>query len=217
MGNRPKNEQKRILCGGALCAPPFPSLLDNGGITQIRYLDNDRERPKRNRPLVNDFIPYRFRNLIVIRPDGTSATMSRDNALREAEALGLDLLCVNPSNIPPVCKILNYGKYQFEQKKKKKEIEKNSKVNELKEIRFTPQTDTHDLETKAKQASKFLEKGNKLKVSLFVRGRMVTRMELAEKTLKEFIDMIGEVGQLEKQPVLEGKYYFCYISPKSKK
>ncbi len=167
--------------------------------------------------MVNEFIPYRFRTVRLIRPDGTSAIVSREAAQREAESMQLDLYCVNPDVNPPVCKILNYGKFQFEQKKKEKEIARNRKDTELKEIRFTPQTDTHDLETKAKQAIKFLEKGNKLKVSLFVRGRMVTKMELAENTLKEFIEMIGTAGVVEKQPTLEGKYYFCYISPKSKK
>lgn len=167
--------------------------------------------------MVNEFIPFRFKTVRVIRPDGTSQIMGREQALREAESFELDLYCVSPEANPPVCKILNYSKYQYDQKKKNKEIAKNRKDTELKEIRFTPQTDTHDLETKAKQAVKFLEKGNKLKVSLFVRGRMVTKMDLAENTLKEFIAMIGDAGTLEKQPTLEGKYYFCYISPKSKK
>lgn len=201
-----------------MCATAFPSLLDNGGLSPIRYFsESDRERPKKRKPLVNDYIPYRFRTVRLIRTDGSSAVISRESALKEAENQGLDLYCINPNSNPPVCKILNYGKFQFEQKKKEKEISRNRKDTELKEIRFTPQTDTHDLETKAKQASKFLEKGNKLKVSLFVRGRMVTKMDLAEKTLKEFISMIGDAGIVEKQPVLEGKYYFCYISPKSKK
>ena len=183
----------------------------------IRYYGNDREKPKKNRPLVNEYIPFRFKTVRLIRPDGTSSVVSRDQALKEAEALGLDLYCVSPDAFPPVCKILNYGKFQFEQRKKERAIAKNGKSSELKEIRFTPQTDTHDLETKAKQASKFLEKGNKLKVSLFVRGRMVTKMDLAAQTLNQFIQMIGDSGVIEKQPVLEGKYYFCYISPKSRK
>lgn len=183
----------------------------------IRYFGNDRDKPRKSRPLVNEYIPYRFKTVRLIRPDGTSAVVTRDAALKEAEILGLDLYCVSPDAYPPVCKILNYGKFQFEQRKKEKEIAKNGKSTELKEIRFTPQTDTHDLETKAKQAVKFLERGNKLKVSLFVRGRMVTKMDLAEKTLNEFIAMIGDAGVIEKAPTLEGKYYFCYISPKSKK
>lgn len=167
--------------------------------------------------MVNEYIPYRFRNVRVIRPDNSSAVVSRDQALREAEALGLDLYCVSPEAHPPVCKILNFSKYQYEQKKKEKEINKNHKDSELKEIRFTPLTDTHDLQTKANQAIKFLDKGNKLKVSLFVRGRMITKMDTTEQTLKTFIGMIGDHGFVEKQPTLEGKYYFCYISPKAKK
>ncbi len=166
---------------------------------------------------MNDYIPYRFRNVRVIRPDGTSSVVSRDEALREAEALNLDLLCVSPEAFPPVCKILNFGKYQFEQKKKEKEISKNQKNTELKEIRFTPLTDKHDLATKAGQAIKFLDKGNKLKVSLFVRGRMRTKMETADETLNYFIDLLKDHGFVEKKPTMEGKYYFCYISPVSKK
>ncbi len=175
------------------------------------------ERPWVKRPLVNEYIPYRFKNVRVIRPDGTSSIVSRDEALREAEQLGLDLYCVSPDAFPPVCKILNFGKFQFEQKKKEKEIQKNHKDSELKEIRFTPLTSKHDLATKASQAAKFLDKGNKVKVSLFVKGRMITKMDTADQTLDYFLDLIKDHGFVEKKPTLEGKYYFCYVSPKSTK
>lgn len=166
---------------------------------------------------MNDYIPYRFRTVRVIRPDGTSTVESRDQALREAESMGLDLFCVSPDAVPPVCKIVNYGKYAYDQKKKEKEIAKNHKESELKEIRFTPLTDEHDLQTKANQAIKFLQKGNKLKATIFLKGRLITRMETTEQTMNQFIALIGENGFVEKKPTLEGKYYFCYISPKSKK
>lgn len=175
------------------------------------------QRPKKKFELVNEFIPYRFKNVRCIFPDGSQTVVSRDEALRQAEALGLDLYCISPDAVPPVCKILNFSKYQYEKKKKEKEMQKNQKGTELKEIRFTPLTDFHDLQTKANQAIKFLEKGNKVKVSLFVKGRLLSKMDTADNKINTFVDLVKDHGFMEKQPMLEGKYYFCYISPISKK
>lgn len=143
--------------------------------------------------------------------------MSKNNALAAAEKAGLDLLCVAQNAKPPVCKILNYGKYCFEQQKKERLMKNNQKGNVLKEIRFTPMTNEHDLVTKANQAKKLLEKGAKLKVSVFIKGRMTTKMDLAEETLNKFIELVKDVGFVEKKPQQEGKYYFCFISAYSKK
>lgn len=143
--------------------------------------------------------------------------MSRNDALKEAENYNLDLLCVSPNAKPPVCKIINYGKHKFDQQKRERKMNKNQKGNLNKEIRFTPMTSLHDLETKANQATKLLEKGAKLKVSVFIKGRMNTKMDLAVSTLEKFIELVKDAGFVEKQPTQEGKYYFCYISAYSKK
>lgn len=178
---------------------------------------NPNQRPKKKFELVNEYIPRQFKNIRVVFPDGKAKIMSREEGLRQAEALGLDLYCLNPDGQPPVCKILNFSKYQYEQKKKEKEVKKNQKGVELKELRFTPMTDNHDLETKASQAIKLLDKGSKIKVSLFVKGRMLSKMDVAEQKLNTFVELVKEHGFVEKKPQLEGKYYFCYISPISKK
>ena len=108
--------------------------------------------------------------------------MKRYDALRAAEDANLDLLCVAPMAKPPVCKILNYGKYRFEKQKKAKEIKKNQKVVEVKEARLTPQIDLHDLETKVKAANKWLEEGNKVKVTVRFRGRQMAHVDLGIMT-----------------------------------
>lgn len=94
---------------------------------------------------------------------------------------------------------------------------KNRKDNDVKEIRFTPLTDTHDLQTKANQAIKMLDQGKQLKVAIFLKGRLITRLDTAELMMNKFIEMIGDHGTVDKAPVLEGKNYFCSVSPKSKK
>lgn len=178
---------------------------------------NPNQRPKKKFEMVNDYVPYRFKSIRVIFPDGSQQVMSRDEGLRQAEGLGLDLYCVSPDANPPVCKILNFSKFQYDQKKKEKEAKKNQKGTDLKEIRFTPLTDLHDLETKANQAIKFLDKGSKVKVSLFIKGRMLSKIDTADTKINTFVELVKGHGFVEKKPQLEGKYYFCYISPISKK
>ncbi len=177
---------------------------------------NPMKPNKGSNDLVNNRIP--FKEVLVIDQNGDQlGTMSKSEAISIAEQQNLDLFCVSPNSKPPVCKILNYSKHKFDQQKKERERLKNQKGNVLKEIRFTPMTSLHDLETKANQAKKMLEKGAKLKVSVFIKGRMNTKMDLAETTLEKFIDLIKDFGFVEKKPQQEGKYYFCFISAFSKK
>lgn len=135
-------------------------------------------------------------------------------ALQKSMDLQLDLFCVSPNAVPPVCKIINYGKYKFEQDKKEREMKKNQKKTVIKEIRFTATTDKHDLETKAKAANDFLSKGMKVKVSVFIKGRMMQRMDIVKTTLSSFLDLIKDFGTPEKEPELLGKDYFVMVSPK---
>ena len=129
---------------------------------------------------------------------------------------GMDLLCVSPNAKPPVCRILDYGKYKFEKDKKAKEAKKNQKKTVVKEIRFTATTDTHDLETKAKATIRFLEEGNKVKVSVFIKGRMRSRMDIVTDTLNKFLDMVKDYSTHDKDPEMLGRDYYVVLSPKKK-
>ncbi len=140
--------------------------------------------------------------------------MKTEEAMSIADGKGLDLVMVSPNANPPVCKIMDYGKYRFEQIKKEKESKKNQKVTEIKEIRVTPNIDTHDFEFKAKNIKKFLDNGDKVKITVRFRGREVNNSIMGEKVLNKFIELLEEVATLEKKPVLEGKNMFIILAPK---
>lgn len=142
--------------------------------------------------------------------------MSSRNAQGIANQYDLDLVCVAPSANPPVCKILNYGKYRFEKKKKAKENKKNQKVVETKEIQLTPQIGDHDMQTKARHAIGFLSNGNRVKVGVRFRGRQLAHPEVGEETLNKFIELVSEVGVVDKPANLEGKWLTAFLAPKTK-
>ncbi|MGN1277978.1 MAG: translation initiation factor IF-3, partial [Candidatus Onthovivens sp.] len=150
-------------------------------------MDKQNKKDRYNGDLVNEKI--RFPEVLVIGPDGESlGKMSRIDAYRKAESYELDLLCVAPQANPPVCKIINYGKYRFDAQKKAKEAKKNQKIIELKEIQLTPQIGQHDIETKVKAAIKFLEDGNKVKVGVRFKGRQMAHPEVGNETLNKFLE-----------------------------
>ena len=126
----------------------------------------------------------------------------------------LDLVLVAPNAEPPVCKIMNYGKYKFEQAKKEKEARKKQKVLETKEIRVTPNIEQHDFEFKSKNARKFLEDGNKVKITVKFRGRELNYVKLGEEALNKFVEDLSDIASLEKKPLLEGKNMFIILSKK---
>lgn len=126
----------------------------------------------------------------------------------------LDLVLVAPNTNPPVCKIMNYGKYRFDQMKKEKEAKKNQKNADLKEIRVTPNIDVHDYEFKAKNIRKFLQSGDKVKITVRFRGREVNNSAMGEKVLNKFIEDLADISIVEKKPFLEGKNMFIIIAPK---
>ena len=144
----------------------------------------------------------------------TEAKVVKRNIAVEQE---LDLLCVAPNANPPVCKILNYGKYRFEQQKKAKENKKKQHVVEVKEIQLTPQIGGHDLETKAKAARRFLEDGNKVKVGVRFRGRQMTHIEVGEEVMNRFIALLEDVCIIEKAPSMDGKWLNGIIAPRKDK
>ena len=140
--------------------------------------------------------------------------MSLNEALDLAYEKKLDLVLVAPNNNPKVCRIMNYGKYKFEQSKKEKEARKKAKVLEIKEIRITPNIDNHDLDFKVKNAKKFIEDGNKVKFTVRFRGREMNYIKQGEEVLNEIINLLQDVALPEKKPVLEGKNMFIILAKK---
>ena len=163
---------------------------------------------------VNEFI--RAREVRVIFPDGRTEVLSTHDGIREAKALGLDLVLVSPSAQPPVCKVIDYGEYTYHEKKKKSEAKKKQHRIEVKEVKFRPNTDQHDYEFKKKHAQRFLEDGNKVKATVFFRGREITHANLGEKLIHRLTNDVKALGEVEGQPRLEGRMMHVIISPHKK-
>lgn len=138
-------------------------------------------------------------------------------ATQLADELELDLVEISPKADPPVCKIIDYQKYFYQQKKKAKELKANQKVMEIKEIRFGPNTDEHDFQFKLNHAKEFLKQGNKVKASIFFKGRQITFAEQSKKNLLRFAIELEEFGRVENMPILEGKRMIMTIAPNKKK
>ncbi len=146
---------------------------------------------------------------------GKLGVMSLEKALDLAGSKELDLVLVAPNNEPKLCKLMNYGKYKFEQAKKEKEAKKKQKVTEIKEIRITPNTDTHDIEFKTKNAKKFLEEGNKVRITVKFRGREMSYTKLGEETMNQIIAGLDDIATVEKAPKMEGRNMFAIVAPKT--
>ncbi len=140
--------------------------------------------------------------------------VSAEEALRIATERGYDLVKIAPNSVPPVCRIMDYGKFRFEQTKKEKEAKKNQRVIEVKEIRMSPSIDTNDFNTKLKNAQKFLSDGDRVKVSVRFRGREMAHTEIGVDLLKEFAEKCAEIANLDKAPKLEGRNMSMFLSPK---
>ena len=143
--------------------------------------------------------------------------VSGEEALRTAEEQGLDLVKISPQATPPVCKLMNYGKYKFEQSKREKEARKNQHVVEIKEIRMSPSIDTNDFNTKVKSAVKFLNDGNRVKVTVRFRGREMAHTSLGQELLKKFGADCSEIATIAKDAKLEGRNMSMFLSPKNSK
>lgn len=164
--------------------------------------------------LVNEEI--RFSEVQVIGADGQKlGKMSTRKAIEIAEESDMDLVLVSPNADNPVCKVLDYSKFKFEMAKKAKEAKKKQKVIEIKEIRLSPNIDKHDLEVKAKNATKFLESGNKVKVSMRFRGRELNFVNQGKEIMEQFQGML-ENSQVDKEAKVEGKNLTMFLSPKQK-
>ena len=160
----------------------------------------------------------RDKEIRLIGEDGAQlGIMSADEANKLAEEQGLDLVKISPNAVPPVCKIMDYSKFCFDQRKREKEAKKNQKVVEIKEIRMSPSIDTNDFNTKVKSAQKFLGDGNRVKVSVRFRGREMAHTNLGEKLLMDFAAACSELATMEKNPKLEGRFMAMFLTPKTNK
>ena len=163
--------------------------------------------------IVNNGI--RAREVRLIGQDGEQLGIkSKREALQLAEEANLDLVLVAPNGNPPVCKIMNYGKYKFEQSKKEKEAKKKQKVIEVKEVRLSPNIDTNDLNTKMSAARKFLEKGDKVKVTLRFRGREMAHMSKSRYILDDFAENLKDIAVVDKPSKVEGRSMVMFLSAK---
>ena len=143
--------------------------------------------------------------------------MSAKEAQRLAEEAELDLVKISPNAKPPVCKIIDYGKFRYDMMRKEKEAKKKQKTIEIKEVRLSPNIDENDLNTKINMARKFLTKGNKVKVTLRFRGRELNYVKAGEDTLNKFVEYLSDIANVEKKPLLEGKNMFVILAKKVEK
>ena len=187
------------MCGCVL--QPFFCLCFKEGLTISK---NDLQ--------INEQI--RDNEIRVVSADGEQlGVMSAKEAQDIAYEKGMDLVKIAPQAKPPVCKIMDYGKFRFEQAKREKEARKNQRVVEIKEIRLTPNIDIGDLNTKVKNACRFLKDGDKVKVSVRFRGREVTHSSLGQDLLHRFAELCSECSTVEKQPKLEGRQMLMFLAP----
>jgi len=142
---------------------------------------------------------------------------TKSQALEIASRVNLDVVLVAPNAKTPVAKIMNYGKFKFEQQKKEKEARKKQKIVTIKEVRLSPTIDKHDFETKLKNAKKFIAKGDKVKVAIRFKGRAITHKEIGQKVLEQFSNEASEIATVEQVPKMEGRSMFLVLAPKKDK
>ncbi|MCQ4158556.1 translation initiation factor IF-3 [Roseomonas sp. GC11] len=169
--------------------------------------------PPRDGPRVNEEI--RVPQVRLIDQDGEMiGVMSAREALLRAYEVGMDLLEISPNAVPPVCKILDYGKYKYEQQKKANEARKKQKIVEIKEIKVRPNIDDHDYEVKMRAAKSFIEEGDKVKVTLRFRGREMAHQDLGVKVLERIRTELAELAKVEQMPRLENRQMIMVLAPK---
>lgn len=163
--------------------------------------------------IVNERI--RSKEVRLIGKDGEQiGVVPREEALRMAEQAELDLVLVSPNAKPPVARVLDYGKYRYEQQKREKEQRKNQKTINVKEIRLSPTIDDHDFNTKLRQGRGFVEKGDKVKVSIRFRGRAITHKDIGRDVLKRYAEGMDDISQIESKTQMEGRSMFMMLAPK---
>jgi translation initiation factor IF-3 len=168
-------------------------------------------RRQNRRENVNESI--RAREVRAVFPDGTAEVMPTQAALRKAQEMGLDLVLVAPTAVPPVAKAVDFGHYQYEMKKKQHEAKKKQHVVQVKELKFRPNTDDHDYDFKKNHAIRFLQEGNRVKAVVQFRGREIAHADLGKKLLSRFAEDLSSYGSIESAPRMEGRNAHILISP----
>lgn len=169
-----------------------------------------------NEPMINEEI--RDREVRVISADGTQlGVMATRAAIELAEKEGLDLVKIVPTAQPPVCKLMDYDKHRYEQSKRERELRKNQRIVTLKEVQLSATIEENDVQTKFKNAVKFLEDGDKVKVSIRFRGRQIAHTDIGMKIMQDFAARIEEFGTVERRPLLEGRHMIMILAPKAEK
>ena len=189
----------------------------HAGSSQEAHIEPRFFGPRRQnrRENVNQFI--RAREVRTVFPDGQVEVLPTPVALRRAKDLGLDLVLVSPTAEPPVAKVIDYGVYAYQQKKRQHEAKKKQHVMELKEVKFRPDTDDHDYGFKRKHAVRFLREGNKVKATVAFRGREITQTDLGRGLLEKLVGELADYGMVEGRPRMEGRLMHVIISPKKTK
>ena len=160
----------------------------------------------------------RDKEIRLIGADGAQlGIVSAAQANAMAEEQGMDLVKISPNAVPPVCKLMDYGKYRFEQTKREKEARKNQRVVEIKEVRMSPSIDVNDFNVKLRNAQKFLSEGNRCKVTVRFRGREMAHTNIGQDLLMKFAEDCGEIAVVDKSPKLEGRHMSIFLSPKPAK
>ncbi|HCK87829.1 MAG TPA: translation initiation factor IF-3 [Erysipelotrichaceae bacterium] len=176
-------------------------------------IKNNKNRKKEPTDIVNEDI--HFKEVLVIGPNGEQlGVMMRREALEKAYEQNLDLLCVAPQAQPPVCKILDYGRFRFEEQKKAREAKKNQHVTEIKALRVSPVIDQNDFDTKMRKAREWIEDNQKVRIDMRFRGRMITRQEVGKEILNRFTEQISDIADVAKAPGLEGNTMSVIYAPK---
>lgn len=184
---------------------------------EVNIIKYTYEKPvKKESNFVNESI--RFPKVMVIDPEGNAlGVMDTKKAIDLAYNKDLDLVCVAPNANPPVCRILNYSKFRYEKEKKEKEMAKNQKIVEIKEVQLSPVIAQHDLDTKLNHARKFIEGGDKVKVTLRIKRRYISMTETAMQIVADFVEKMSDIAQTDKKPDFDGKVIQITVSPKKNK
>lgn len=206
--------------GGGFNRPPggggFNRPAGGGGFNRQGGFNRNKFGPRREAEhRINHFI--RVPQVRLVGDNVEPGIYSTQDALRMAQDQQLDLVEISPNVDPPVCKIIDYNKFLYDKKKKEKEMKAKAKTTEMKEIRFTPNTDDHDFDFKSKHAENFLKEGNKVKAYVQFKGRAIQFKDRGELLLLKFADRLKDFGQLESMPKLEGKRMLAIFTPKTGK
>jgi translation initiation factor IF-3 len=209
-----------VISVGVVCTHTFfiPKPVTQGcNPTNKRFV----KKPWRWLVISKDFIineNIRAREVRLIDPNGEQLGIkSKQEALEIAARMNLDLVMVAPNAKPPVCRIMDYGKFRFEQQKKEKEARKKQKVINVKEVRLSPTIEEHDFNTKLRNARKFLEKGDKVKATIRFKGRAITHKEIGQRVLERFSEACADISTVESAPKMDGRSMFLVLAPKNEK